>query len=63
MLKIKFINKIMECICYSDRWDTVLADSEIGGLVSFVARGGGMLVIHNGISLGKRDEFKSMTSA
>lgn len=50
-------------ICYADRWNSALNDSEMGGLVSFVARGGGLIVLHNGISLGKRDEFKSMTGA
>lgn len=50
-------------ICYADRWDSALADCEIGGLVSFVARGGGLLVLHSGISLSNRAEFKSMAGA
>lgn len=50
-------------ISYADRWDTSLSDSEIGGLTSFVAKGGGLLVIHNGICFSSRHEFKSMVAA
>lgn len=50
-------------ISYADIWNSSLSDSEAGGLVSFVAQGGGLLVIHNGICLGSRHEFKSMAAA
>lgn len=50
-------------ISYADRWNSTLSDIEIGGLVSFTAQGGGLLVIHNGICFSSRHEFKSMTAA
>jgi type 1 glutamine amidotransferase len=57
------LGKYKLIISYSDRWEDELRDSEAGGLVSYVARGGGLLVIHNGISLCKRKEIKSLTGA
>lgn len=50
-------------ISYADRWNSTLSDSETGSLVSFVAKGGGLLVIHNGICISNRHELKSITAA
>lgn len=59
----KDLSRFQLVISYADRWDSTLKGSEAGGLVSFVARGGGLLVIHNGICLSSRHEFKSMAGA
>ncbi|RJX38079.1 ThuA domain-containing protein [Paenibacillus pinisoli] len=40
-------------ISYADCFDRKLAPEQIGRLLRFVAGGGGLLVIHNGISLGR----------
>lgn len=40
-------------ISYADCWNRELAPEQIESLLRFVAGGGGLLVIHNGISLGK----------
>jgi type 1 glutamine amidotransferase len=44
-------------ISYADDWETPLEDDQIAGLLAFIATGGGMLVIHNGISFQKKPEF------
>lgn len=50
-------------ISYADQWDKGLTPGEAAGLVRFVAGGGGLLVIHNGICLASRHEIKSMIGA
>lgn len=59
----KDLSQFQLVISYADQWGSTLEDSQIGNLISFVAKGGGLLVIHNGISLASRHEFKSMTGA
>lgn len=50
-------------ISYVDIWDNTLTDSETAGLIQFVASGGGLLVIHNGICLAARHEMKGLMGA
>lgn len=50
-------------ICYSDQWQDELNDVETSQLVSYVASGGRMIVVHNGISIARRHEFASITGA
>lgn len=38
-------------LSYLDQWDTPIPDADADALVRFVQEGGGLLVIHNGISL------------
>lgn len=51
------------CICYADYWDKEITKKQMAGLLSFVGSGGGLLVIHNGISLQNRYEFAQMIGA
>ncbi len=45
-------------VCCADLWERTLTDEETGGLLRFVAGGGGLLVLHNGICFQKRPSFR-----
>ncbi len=45
---------------YADVWDAVLADEAAAGLVDFVNRGGGLLVLHNGICWAKHVRLRPL---
>jgi type 1 glutamine amidotransferase len=51
------------CISYTDCWDQKIAPEYVAGLVSFVGNGGGLLVIHNGISIQSRFELAQLIGA
>ncbi|SET60655.1 ThuA domain-containing protein [Paenibacillus sp. NFR01] len=51
------------CISYTDRWNKVPAAEETAGLLQFVAGGGGLLVLHNGISLQASPELAQLIGA
>ncbi|MEC0092438.1 ThuA domain-containing protein [Paenibacillus macquariensis] len=48
------------CISYLDLWDEKISPQQTAGLLSYVSRGGGLLIIHNGISLGDRYELAQL---
>ncbi len=48
------------CISFTDCWDDKLGDEQAVGLLSYVAHGGGLLSIHNGISLCGRYELAQL---
>lgn len=48
------------CISYTDCWDRDISSEIAAGLLRYVASGGGLLVIHNGISLQVRYELLQM---
>lgn len=50
-------------ICYGERPNYSLDDDMTAGLLSYTAKGGGILVIHFGISFSTRHEFYSMVGA
>jgi len=50
-------------VCYSDRWGMALPDEQAAGLMDYVRSGGGLLVIHNGISLQARPDLMEMIGA
>jgi type 1 glutamine amidotransferase len=51
------------CISYTDCWNRDLTPEQIAGLLQFVAGGGGLLVIHNGISVQRSYELLQMIGA
>ena len=51
------------CISYADRWEAPLTPEQMAGILGFVAAGGGLLVIHNGISSQSRSEFAPLVGA
>lgn len=51
------------CISYTDSWKTAPAAEEAAGLLQFVAGGGGLLAIHNGISLQASPELCQLIGA
>jgi type 1 glutamine amidotransferase len=51
------------CIVYTDRWGIPAASSQVGGLLGYVAGGGGLLILHNGISLQARYEISQLIGA
>lgn len=50
-------------ISYLDIWNGKLTDEETEALYTFVAEGGALLVLHNGISIQSRDKLKNMMGA
>ena len=48
---------------YADVWDSVVADAAAAGLIDFVNRGGGLLVLHNGISWAKHPRLRPLLGA
>lgn len=57
------LSKFDICILYVDCWNKKLELKEISGLLCFVASGGGLLVIHNGISYQSNIEFSQLVGA
>lgn len=51
------------CISYADIWTRSLTSEQAAGLLKFVAGGGGLLAIHNGISLSGRYELLQLIGA
>ncbi|MCX7710592.1 MAG: ThuA domain-containing protein [Clostridia bacterium] len=51
------------CISYVDCWDEKITPGQTGALLAYVGQGGGLLVIHNGISLQNRYELCQMIGA
>lgn len=47
-------------ISYLDIWNGALSEKEAEAVLSFVDRGGALLLIHNGISIQNREELKKM---
>jgi type 1 glutamine amidotransferase len=50
-------------VCYADAWEERLSDGHMAEILRFAAAGGGVLVIHNGISWQKRPEFQALVGA
>ncbi len=48
---------------YADVWDSVLSDGAAAGLIDFVHRGGGLLVLHNGICWAKHPRVRPLLGA
>lgn len=51
------------CISYTDRWEEAVSAEQAAGLLTYVAKGGGLLVVHNGISLQVRPELAQLIGA
>jgi uncharacterized protein len=51
------------CILYVDSFGKKLSSSHIAGLLAYVLNGGGLLVIHNGISYQDNAEFAQLVGA
>lgn len=62
-LKQAAINQYDLLISYRDNWNQPLAADEIAGVLQFVANGGGLLVIHNGISMQASPELCQLIGA
>jgi uncharacterized protein len=50
-------------VSYTDSWKTPAAPEEIAGLLGYVAQGGGLLVLHNGMSLQAAPELAQLAGA
>ncbi|MCI3922384.1 ThuA domain-containing protein [Paenibacillus sp. TRM 82003] len=48
------------CISYTDCWNGAATAEQTAGLLAYVAGGGGLLVVHNGISLQSKYELLQM---
>lgn len=57
MLELHSLDNYDLCISYVDSWEKMLSPNQMGGLISFIAQGGGFLSIHNGISYQKNPEY------
>lgn len=47
-------------VAYADEWANALADEAAAGLIDFVSRGGGLLVLHNGICWAKQPRLRAL---
>jgi uncharacterized protein len=50
-------------VLYADLWDQPFAAEHAGAILSFVARGGGIVVVHAGLSVQSRSELAEMIGA
>ncbi|MHA0856307.1 ThuA domain-containing protein [Paenibacillus sp. CMAA1364] len=48
------------CISYIDLWDELMSPKQTAGLLSYVSQGGGLFVIHNGLSIEGRYELSHL---
>ncbi|RED64895.1 ThuA domain-containing protein [Cohnella lupini] len=63
MLKEEYLEPYRLFISYTEFVEEKLSPARTAALLSFVARGGGFLAIHNGISLQRNQELASMIGA
>lgn len=63
MLKEEYLSSYRLFISYTEFVDEKLSPDRTAALLSFVARGGGFLAIHNGISLQRNQELAAMIGA
>lgn len=63
LLASEELNQYRLCISYADRWESPLTSEETAGLLRYVAGGGGLLILHNGISLQARSELAQLAGA
>jgi type 1 glutamine amidotransferase len=57
------LNKIDLFISYTDCWNKDVTSAQAAGLLSYVSNGGGLLVLHTGISLQNKYELSQMMGA
>lgn len=57
------ITKYDLVITYTESWQREFSDEETAGLIGFVNNGGGLLAIHNGVSIQARQELMHMLGA
>lgn len=48
------------CISYNELWNETVSPQQTAGLLSYVSGGGGLIVLHTGISLAKRYELAQL---
>lgn len=63
MLEMENISGYDLCISYVENWNEKLSRKQTSGLLSFVSRGGGLLVLHNGIGIQSRFEIAQLIGA
>jgi len=62
-LRAESINRYALVISYTDCWRRELPEEQVQGLLDYVSSGGGLLVIHNGISLQASEALMHMIGA
>ena len=50
-------------IAYTDRWNDPVTRQQAGGIVRFIQRGGGLVLLHSGISLATNPELEELIGA
>lgn len=48
------------CIAYNELWNETVSPQQTAGLLSYVSGGGGLIVLHTGVSLAKRYELAQL---
>ncbi|AKG36636.1 ThuA domain-containing protein [Paenibacillus durus] len=51
------------CIAYNELWNESVSPQQTAGLLSYVAGGGGLIVLHTGVSLANRNELAQLIGA
>jgi len=57
------LNEFCMCVCYTDAWERPLSDACAASLREYVLNGGGLLIIHNGLSLQDTPYLSEMLGA
>ncbi|MFT3829108.1 MAG: ThuA domain-containing protein [Opitutaceae bacterium] len=60
---VRGLGAVKLVIGYADVWDRALGDDAADALVAFVERGGGLLVLHNGICWAKHPRVRQLVGA
>ncbi|MDO3410147.1 ThuA domain-containing protein [Saccharibacillus sp. CPCC 101409] len=63
MFRLENLGAYDLCISYADSWREPISSVQMGGLLAYTASGGGLLVLHNGISLQSKSEFAQLVGA
>lgn len=60
MLRIEHLGSYDLCIAYNELWNETVSPHQTAGLLSYVSGGGGLIVLHTGASLTKRNELAQL---
>lgn len=57
------INSCEVFVAYTDKWDGPVSDQQAAGLINYVEEGGGLVVLHTGVSLSAHEKLLGLIGA
>lgn len=60
LMRIEHLASYDLCIAYNELWNETVSPQQTAGLLSYVSGGGGLIVLHTGASLTKRNELAQL---